>query len=156
MEEYGDTGAGGDYLPFPAEDLNPRVDGLYPTRPGREATMVTGSSLGGLISLLALFRHGEVFGGAGCLSPAFPRSRCRRVAASARPDRPFRIYLDNGGVELEAELPRGRDRMLRILRSKGFRDGEDRDVVVDPAAGHFEDAWAVRVWRPLEFLFGSL
>lgn len=155
MEEYGDTKAGRAYLRFLAEDLKPMVDARYRTRPGREATGIMGSSMGGLISLLALFLRGGVFGKAGCLSPAFPKPLCRRVARSAWPgDRAFRIYLDNGGVDLDAELQPGLDRMLGILRAKGFRDGQDLDVVVDPAAKHFEDAWAARVWRPLEFLFG--
>jgi predicted alpha/beta superfamily hydrolase len=155
MEEYGDTKAGRAYLRFLAEDLKPMVDDRYRTRSGREATGIMGSSMGGLISLLALFLHGDVFGKAGCLSPAFPKPLCRRVARSAWPDdRGFRIYLDNGGVDLDAELQPGLDRMLGILRAKGFRDGQDLDVVVDPTAKHFEDDWAARVWRPLEFLFG--
>jgi len=153
-EEYGDTAAGRAYLRFLAEELKPRVDGRYPTRPGREATMVMGSSMGGLISLLALVHHGGVFGGAGCLSPAFPNDLCDRLAASAWPDRTFRLYLDNGGVGLEADLQPGLDRMLGILRAKGWVEGRDLDVVIDPAARHFEDDWAARVWRPLEFLFG--
>jgi predicted alpha/beta superfamily hydrolase len=153
-EEYGDTEAGRAYLRFLVEDLKPLVDGRYPTRPGREATAVMGSSMGGLISFLALYRHGDVFGGAGCLSPAFPGGLLRRVAASAWPRHAFRLYLDNGGVGLEAELQPGLDRMLAILEAKGFRRGENLDVVIDPAAEHFEDAWAARVWRPLEFLFG--
>jgi len=155
MEEYGDTGAGRAYLRFLAEDLKPLVDRRYRTRPGRESTMVMGSSMGGLISFLALFVHGDVFGGAGCLSPAFSETLCLAVAASAWPDRPFRVYLDNGGVGLEAELQPGLDRMLEVLAAKGFRSGESLDVVIDPQAEHFEDAWAARVWRPLEFLFGS-
>ena len=155
MEEYGDTAAGQAYLRFLVEDLKPLIDRRYPTLPGRESTMVMGSSMGGLISFLALEAHGGTFGGAGCLSPAFPEAVCARVAASAWPDRPFRLYLDNGGVGMEAELQPGIDRMLEVLAAKGFRPGADLDVVVDPAAEHFEDAWAARVWRPLEFLFGS-
>ena len=154
MEEYGDTDAGRAYLRFLAEDLKPLVDGRYPTRPGRESAVVMGSSMGGLISFLALFLYGEAFGGAGCLSPAFPEALCDRVAAAPWPERPFRLYLDNGGVGLDAELQPGLDRMLEVLQEKGFRPGESLDVVADPTAEHFEDAWAARVWRPLEFFFG--
>lgn len=153
-EEYGDTDAGRAYLRFLVEDLKPLVDARYPTRPGREATMVMGSSMGGLISFLALFRYGSIFGGAGCLSPVFPGALCDRVAA-AWPERPFRLYLDNGGVGLEAELQPGLDRMLEVVRAKGVRPGKSLDVVIDPGAEHHEDAWAARVWRPLEFLFGA-
>ncbi|MBN2113655.1 MAG: alpha/beta hydrolase [Acidimicrobiia bacterium] len=155
MDEYGDTEAGRAYLRFLVEDLKPLVDRRYRTRPGRESTAVMGSSMGGLISLLAVFLHGGVFGGAGCLSPAFPDTLCEQVAASAWPDCPRRLYLDNGGVGLDAELQPGLDRMLAILEAKGFRRGEDLDVVIDPRAEHHEEAWAARVWRPLEFLFGS-
>ncbi len=155
MEEYGDTKAGRAYLRFLAEDLKPLVDARYRTRPGAGGD-----------------RHHGVLDGRPDL-PAGPLPPRRRVRQGGLPvsclpeavvpaggplglagDRAFRIYLDNGGVDLDAELQPGLDRMLGILRAKGFRDGQDLDVVVDPAAKHFEDAWAARVWRPLEFLFG--
>jgi predicted alpha/beta superfamily hydrolase len=154
MAEYGDTPEGRAYLRFLVEDLKPLVDGRYPTRPGRESTTLMGSSMGGLISFLGVFLHPEVFGAAGCLSPPFPEAVCSQVAGAAWPQKPVRLYLDNGGVGLDAELQPGLDSMLGVLEAKGFRRGVDLDVVVDPAAEHFEDAWARRVWRPLEFLIG--
>lgn len=152
VKEYGDTPQGRAYLRFLVEDLKPLVDARYPTRPGRESTAVMGSSMGGLISFLGVFRHEASFGGAGCLSPAFPRGLVRRVTASPWPRAPLRLYVDNGGVGLDAELQPGVDRMLAALRA-GERPGLELDVVIDPTAKHFEDDWARRVWRPLEFLF---
>lgn len=154
-EEYGEGSAGRAYLRFLVEGLKPLIDARYPTLPGRESTMVMGSSMGGLISFLALYHCGETFGGAGCLSPAFSPGLCAGVADAAWPDRPFRLYLDNGGVGLDAELQPGLEGMLAVLEAKGFRRGKGLDVVVDPAAEHFEDAWAARVWRPLEFLLAA-
>lgn len=153
MEEYGDTPQGRDYLRFLVEDLKPAVDAGYPTRPGRGSTALMGSSMGGLISFLGVFRHEGVFGGAGCLSPAFPDGLIDRVSASSWPGEPVRLYVDNGGVGLDAELQPGVERMLAALKS-GRREGLTLDIVIDPAGEHFEDAWARRVWRPLEFLFG--
>jgi predicted alpha/beta superfamily hydrolase len=153
-EEYGDTSRGRDYLRFLVEDFKPLVDAGYPTRPGRESTALMGSSMGGLISFLGAFLYEGVFGGAGCLSPVFPEGLIDRVAASAWPQEPVRLYVDNGGVGLEAELQPGVDRMLAALHT-GRRPGLQLDVVIDPDAEHFEDAWARRVWRPLEFLFGQ-
>src|ERR1043166_3293200 len=54
-------GGGGDrYLAFLAGTVKPLVDASFRTLPGRGHTIIAGSSLGGLISLYALWRHAEV------------------------------------------------------------------------------------------------
>ena len=51
-------GGGGDrYLRFLCETLKPRIDAAFPTLRDPPSTAVAGSSLGGLISLYALFRR---------------------------------------------------------------------------------------------------
>ncbi|HYC01967.1 MAG TPA: alpha/beta hydrolase-fold protein [Azospirillaceae bacterium] len=57
-----------DYLRFLVEEVKPFIDKTYRTRPDREDTMVMGASAGGMISLYAVMRHPDGFGGAGCLS----------------------------------------------------------------------------------------
>jgi predicted transcriptional regulator YdeE len=65
-----------------------------------------------------------------------------------------RFYVDNGGVGLERRLQAGCDRMLDILQRKGWVLGEDLVWFQDLQAEHNEAAWAMRVWRPLTFMFG--
>jgi predicted alpha/beta superfamily hydrolase len=69
-ENYG-GGLGDQYLAFITQAVKPLIDTDYRTLPGREHTGIMGSSMGGLISLYAFFRHPEVFGFAGALSPSF-------------------------------------------------------------------------------------
>ena len=56
------------YLEFLVRELKPFIDRTYRTRPGREHSLLMGSSKGGLISLYALCRYPQVFGAAACLS----------------------------------------------------------------------------------------
>lgn len=55
MQAFG--GAGDMYLQFLADCLKPRIDALYPALPGPSDTSIIGASLGGLISLYALYRQ---------------------------------------------------------------------------------------------------
>src|SRR5437867_10655344 len=43
-------GEGDAYLTFLVDTVKPRIDRLFRSRPGREATSIVGSSMGGLIS----------------------------------------------------------------------------------------------------------
>jgi predicted alpha/beta superfamily hydrolase len=78
--EAGGGGKGEAYAAFLARTLKPIVDQRFRTRSARETTVVAGSSMGGLISLVTLLRHPDTFGAAGLLSPALssPRSSGRR------------------------------------------------------------------------------
>jgi enterochelin esterase-like enzyme len=151
FQEYGYTPTGRAYLKFLAEHLKPQIDERYRTLPEREDTFVMGSSMGGLASFLALWWHPEVFSGAACLSPFFPDELVADVLDSRDwPGAATRIYLDNGGDELDSTFQPNIDALLAILA------GRAPDVVsfTDPIAPHDETAWSRRVWRPLEFLLG--
>ncbi len=150
-------GGGGDrYLAFVTETVKPLVDASFPTLPGREATVIGGSSLGGLISLYGLYRYPEVFAAAAALSPAlwFAEGAFLRYVGGERPrDVPGRIYLDIGmeeGDEAVADV-----RALRAaLRDAGAREGEALSYREDPGAAHEEGAWGRRLHDAIPFLFG--
>src|SRR5205085_774096 len=61
---------GAAYLAFLVETVKPLIDHTFRTLPERDHTGIMGSSMGGLISLYAFFRHPEVFGFAGVMSPS--------------------------------------------------------------------------------------
>jgi predicted alpha/beta superfamily hydrolase len=69
-EKYG-GGNGDAYLEFIVKTLKPQIDRTYRTKTNESATVIMGSSLGGLISYYALLKYPEVFGKAGVFSPAF-------------------------------------------------------------------------------------
>ena len=157
-EDYSDTPKGRAYLRFIVEKLKPFIDREYRTQTEREHTAVMGSSMGGLISFLLVWQYPEVFSRAACLSPAFvyrDLDVTTLVEHYDGPDKRLRIYIDNGGVGLDAQLQPGCDKMLRTLQAKGYRLGDNLEWFQDATAEHNERAWSKRVWRPLLFLFGG-
>ncbi len=146
------------YLRFVVGVVKPLVDAAFRTSLAREDTGVMGSSMGGLVSLHAFFRHPEVFGFAGAMSPSvgFGRGALFEYLREQR-WRPGRIYLDCGTRE---GSPRGRDplslrpeesgyvtavkRLHQRLAEMGWREGEDLRLVVEPGGLHDEQAWARR------------
>ena len=68
------TGRGGEgvqYGEFLVNTLKPYIDHHYRTQPGREATGIAGSSMGGLLATYAALRYPAVFGRVGVFSPAY-------------------------------------------------------------------------------------
>jgi predicted alpha/beta superfamily hydrolase len=151
-------GGGGDtYVRFLADHLKPAVDAALPTRPRPADTVVAGSSLGGVISLHAWTTRPDVFGAAGCFSPAFFWSdeQLHRTADVLREQPPAgRVYLDVGGHE-EPGDPEGErayvtdaERLLGLLREAGV----PVRYTYDSAAHHVEAAWAERLPSALRWL----
>jgi predicted alpha/beta superfamily hydrolase len=147
-------GDGEDYMAFLVETLKPRIDADLRTLPGREHTVVAGSSLGGLISLYAILRHPDVFAAAGALSPAlWFADRAIFDYAAGRPGARGRIHLDVGleeGDEAVADVRRMRD----LLVARGWSRRRDLSYVEEAHAEHREDAWARRLRAALPFLLG--
>jgi predicted alpha/beta superfamily hydrolase len=124
-----------------------------------------GSSMGGLVSLYAFFRHPAVFGRVGVMSPSlwFGRGAIVDFIGEARAGR-GRIYLDVGTAEGAGTL-RDVRRLGRLLVRKGFRRQRARGLegprvsapsalryLEDPGGRHTEAAWASRLEGALAFL----
>ncbi|HEY0017115.1 MAG TPA: alpha/beta hydrolase-fold protein [Longimicrobium sp.] len=147
-------GKGEAYLEFIVDTLKPIIDRDFRTMPGRESTGIAGSSMGGLISLYAFFKHPRVFGFAGVMSPAlWFGGRSIYPFVKERPFVPGRIYLDVGTSEGSEELHDVR-RLKEILTQKGYKTGRDLLYVVEMGGQHNERAWARRMRRELHFLLG--
>jgi enterochelin esterase-like enzyme len=156
--EYSDTPKGHAYMQFIVEKLKPFIDKEYRTRPDRDHTAVMGSSAGGLIAFLLVWNYPQVFSQAACLSPAFAYRDINApslVEKYTGVNKKIRIYIDDGGVGLDAQLQPGCDAMLRALQANGFKMGENLKWYRDPEAEHNERAWSKRVWRPLLFMYGK-
>lgn len=154
-EEYTVSPKGEAYMKWMVGTLKPFIDRTYRTDPSAQATAVMGSSMGGLISFLLAWNYPEVFSQAACLSPAFSyvQNLHREVAAYSGPHKDIRLYIDNGGVNLDAKLQPGCEDMVTALKGQGFTEGANLEVFYDPKADHNERAWAKRVYRPLLFMF---
>lgn len=143
------------YVRFLLDDLKPRVDRRFRTRPERDRTGIAGSSLGGLLSLYAFFRFPGSFGYVAALSPSlwFGNDAIFRFIETA-PFVPGRIYLD-GGTEESARMVEHLRRLEGMLRAKGYRPGDTLRVVVDPGATHHESHWGRRFRNALPFLLNA-
>ncbi|MBA3259163.1 MAG: alpha/beta hydrolase [Gemmatimonadales bacterium] len=154
---YSDPGArgggkGAAYAAFLATTLRAIVDRRFRTTRTREQTAIVGSSMGGLISLYALFRYPGAFGAAGVLSPSLwfaggaifsDIERSRFV--------PARIYLDIGTSEGPEHVGNAR-RMRDLLLAKGYRAGGDLRWLESRSGRHDERSWGRRFARALPFL----
>ena len=145
-------GRGDAYLDFIVRTLKPAVDARFRTRAERTHTGIIGSSMGGLISLYGFFRHPEVFGFAGSMSPSLwfaDRAIFRDVAS--RQGWAGKVYLDIGTGEGRAQI-RNTRLMARLLRQTAARPRLSVMYVEDKGAHHNESAWSGRFERAVRFL----
>jgi predicted alpha/beta superfamily hydrolase len=138
-------GRGDAYASFLVETLKPVIDRDFRTLPDRATTGVAGSSMGGFISLYALYAYPEVFGFAGVFSPHYPFSARLYDFVARAPDTPAAIYTDVGDAEwgdpeADAAYVRAFGRMADILKGKRVR----LRAAVVPGGVHHESAWAER------------
>lgn len=104
------------YARWLVEVLKPRIDATFRTLPGREATAIAGSSLGGNAALWTAWQHWQVFAKVAALSPALwvgegvaassghlgEGPSLRQIIAANRagvPSGGLRVYLDCGDSE---------------------------------------------------------
>jgi predicted alpha/beta superfamily hydrolase len=145
-------GKGDQYLEFLIETVKPLIDERYLTIPDREHTGIVGSSMGGLISLYAFFRHPEVFGFAGVMSPSLWLTE--RAIFSFIEKAPFtggKLYLDVGELEGDRHVEQAQ-RLRDLLDRKGYTIGDDLMWVQEEFGAHHESAWARRFREALPFL----
>lgn len=156
--EYAPTKKGNHYTRFMIEELMPMVNGRYRTKTGPENTAVMGSSLGGLIAFDLAWENPEVFGKAGCLSPAYLVNKdeiLKRVKKDKSAYKNVKFYMDCGTLGVDKEILPGYRKMIKILHKKGYVDDVNLLVFEDAGADHTEAAWAGRVHKPLLFFFGK-
>lgn len=162
------------YVRFLAEELKPRVDAAFRTRPDRDSTFLMGSSMGGLISLYTLAERPDVFGGAAGLSMHWPISIdeaviVRREAAwrpavlaafagylETAPIEPatHRLWIDRGTGFLDYLYEPYQTALTTVLARRGFAEGQSLIARVYAGADHNEAAWRARLRDPMRFLLG--
>lgn len=141
----------GPYGRFLVHALKPRVDAEARTLAGARQTAVMGSSLGGVASFYLAWEWPDVFGSAACLSSTFGWRDDLRGRVEREEKRPVRYYLDSGWPRDNYEVTRD---MRAVLRSRGYREGEDLLYFAFPQARHDEHSWAMRSHIPYQFFFG--
>ena len=149
-------GRGDLYLEFLIKTVKPLIDQRYITASDREHTGIVGSSMGGLISLYAFFRHPEVFGFAGVMSPSLWLNEGTMFSfIEDAPFSPGKLYLDVGDLEGARHVEKAL-RLRDLLQAKGYVLGEDLMWVEEEMGAHHESAWARRFRDALPFLLPSV
>ncbi|AYG95086.1 alpha/beta hydrolase [Brevundimonas naejangsanensis] len=168
---YGGAPLSDGYLRFLVEELKPFIDQSYRTLTGPSDTMVSGSSMGGLISLYAVMKHPQVFGAAACLSTHWPlridglddpaalavwRDKVvgawTGVVANGLPaPGSHRFYFDRGDETLDQFYATFQSRIDAVFREKGYGP-RDFQTLVFPGHRHNEASWNGRLDVPLKFL----
>lgn len=152
------------YLRFLVEELKPAIDARYATRREPAATVLMGSSMGGLISVYAMNEYPQVFGGAAGLSThwvgtfqpnaAVPLAAFNYLRAHLADPATHRLYQDHGTTELDAIYAPYQVMVNDLARERGYVDGTNFETRVFEGTGHNETAWAARLEIPLLFLLG--
>lgn len=144
------------YMNFIIEKLKPFIDKTYRTLPSRENTVIGGSSMGGLISMMLVWEHSDVFSKAICMSPAFKIGRfdyVKTIRAYKGSKKDIKIYIDNGGIGLETQLESGINSMTKALKEKNYLEYKDYIYIKENDAKHNEAAWASRFPMALNFIY---
>jgi len=153
--DYSPGTKGEAYMNFIINKLKPFIDATYRTKPDRLHTFVGGSSMGGLISMMLVWEHSDIFSGALCMSPAFQYQNfdyVPKITSDKAPKKDLKIYLDIGTVGLETQLEPGVIAMVNALNAKGYLPNKDYFYVKETQARHAEADWARRLPNALIFL----
>ncbi len=155
VEEQGEAQADA-MLDWLIGTLMPMVEKDLRVLPGPDQTMIGGSSLGGLLSLYAFFRHNDHFGKALCMSPSLwlAEGKIFEYVSKARCGGDPRLYLDCGAKEAEGIVIEHAEWMAQLLERKGFRKDHHYLWRPDLRGDHNERAWRRRLPRALHFLYG--
>lgn len=153
------------YLKFIVAELKPFIDSTFSTFKDQPNTFISGSSMGGLISMYAICEYPQVFGGAACLSTHWPGTftvENNPVPAAflkyLQNHLPLplnhRIYFDYGSETLDALYKPFQFQADEIMKAKGY-SSQSWITREFPGENHSEKAWNKRFGIPAVFLLGK-
>lgn len=143
---------GKDYPRFLLEEVMPFINHAYRTDPDPVKTGLGGSSYGAGIALYAVMARPGTFGRLLLESPSlYAHDNFLLHQAEHFKQWPGLVYVGVGSVQEPVD---DAHRLVDILHKSGL--GSQRLLFVEvQGAAHNEDAWAERLPRALEFLYGS-
>ena len=137
------------------KELKPYIDDNYPTKPERRYTFISGSSMGGLMTLYALCEYNDVFSRGAALSPSlsFSPDEVAQMIDKAKFRKNTVLYMDYG----ENEIRHGHAREDFANVTKQLLD---KKVLLTsrivPGGNHNEATWEKQVPLFMETLFYRL
>lgn len=144
--EFGDIeGKGRLTMDWMVNSFKPYIDQCYRTLPDREHTFIAGSSMGGLMSLYALFAYNHIFSRAAALSPSLwtSPSEIEHMIQTKSIRRDTVLYMDYGSNELS-----NHSRMIQeYSRVCGLLLGRKLHLTsrIVPNGSHCEASWEKQI-----------
>ncbi len=152
-------GAGAQYLAFVVKELKPYIDGKYHTCSDLEHTGMIGASLGGLISLYALYLYPAVFGRIGSISGSFwYEGFVEFMKEAPLANKKSRIYMSVGSREKLEKINIQKNMLARTraayktLLDKGISAAHCR-FILDKGGTHEQHCFFRRFPEALHWLF---
>ena len=153
------------YLKFLVKELKPFIDSNYPVYRDKDHTFISGSSMGGLISMYAICEYPNVFGGAACMSTHWPgifikdnnpvpNAFLNYLNSHLPNPKTHKIYFDYGDKTLDAMYQPYQLKADSIMKIKGFNQ-KSWLTKFFPGDDHSENSWHKRMNIPLEFLLSK-
>lgn len=153
------------YLKFIVEELKPYIDANFSVYKNPENTFISGSSMGGLISMYALCEYPDVFGGAACLSTHWvgfmpqenspvPESFFDYMKENLPSPATHKIYFDYGTKTLDEFYLPYQHRVDEVLKLKGYDESNSRNLKFE-GHDHSENSWNQRFQIPVQFLLNK-
>lgn len=151
-----------DYLKFLTQELKPAIDSMFSTKKDAANTYISGSSMGGLISLYAICEYPNIFGKAACLSTHFPilftnvnnnfPVLINKYLVKHLPDaKTHKVYFDYGTKTLDS-LYKSYQKNVDIIMQKKRYTNKNWITKEFDGADHSEKSWAARLSIPFIFL----
>ena len=153
------------YLKFITEEVKPFIDNNYSVLTEKAHTFISGSSMGGLISMYALCEYPDVFGGAACISTHWPGASTEEnnpipdaIFAYMKKNVPesgsHKWYFDFGTETLDQFYPQYEDVVDQLFKDKGYTEENFVNLKFE-GMDHSENSWNQRLDIPLTFLLGA-
>ena len=150
------------YLKFIVKEVKPFIDANFSVHTNSENTFISGSSMGGLISMYALCEYPTIFGGAACLSTHWPgimpnkenpmpESFFKYLEQNLPTSKTHIIYFDYGTATLDKFYLPYQHRVDEVLKLKDFDETNSRNLKFE-GHDHSENSWNQRFHIPVEFL----
>jgi len=150
----GQDGRGDLYIRFLVETVIPRIEQDYRVKRTADARCLSGSSLGGLISMYGGWERPDVFGRVASLSGSFWIEEIINELAS-EPKRDIVVYLDSGNAGTSNDSMTDTNNVRDALLGNGYVLNRDLFHVIGYGQQHNEAAWANRFPNTLRMAMGA-
>ncbi len=142
-------------MDFYVNELKPYIDDNYPTLPQRRYTFISGSSMGGLMTLYAMSEYNDVFSRGAALSPSliFAPEKVMDMIENTKYRKNTVLYMDYGENEIRYRNTREvyGEVTSALIRKKVLLDSR-----IVPKGDHNEASWEKAVPFFMETLFYRL